>query len=126
MPILITERPPSLYCSLKQINQMHHTCIKNYDLKRLYPKSQIIIQLKENEDGSLTVQYGGTRKTNEPETVNRRALKRDFQAISGKLIDDIDHDSAKDDQLYAQQALVDDTIMADEEHEDYISKFYLG
>lgn len=38
MPILITERPPSLYCSIKQINQMHHTCIKNYDFKRVNPK----------------------------------------------------------------------------------------
>jgi hypothetical protein len=78
MPLLITERPPSLYCSLKQINQMHHTCIKNYDLKRMHPKSQIIIQLVEHEDGSLTVQYGGTRKVAYPHTINKKALKRDF------------------------------------------------
>lgn len=30
-PLLITERPPSLYCSIKQVNQMHHTKIKSLD-----------------------------------------------------------------------------------------------
>jgi hypothetical protein len=40
LPILITERPPSLYCSIKQINQMHHTCIKNLNLKGTNVKQQ--------------------------------------------------------------------------------------
>jgi hypothetical protein len=61
MPLLISERPPSLYSSIKQINQMHHTCIKNYDLKRLLPKKQHILRLVEGPDGLLTVQYVGMR-----------------------------------------------------------------
>lgn len=47
MTLLISERPPSLYSSIKQINQMHHTCIKNYDQKRLFPKKQHVLRLVE-------------------------------------------------------------------------------
>lgn len=51
-------------------------------MKRLYPKTQIIIQLKEGENG-LTVQYGGTRRVDQPNVINKKAVKRDFTAVSG-------------------------------------------
>lgn len=81
MPLLISERPPSLYSSIKQINQMHHTCIKNYDLKRLYPKKQHVLRLVEGQDGVLTVQYVGQRENpnysdSTSENSRSRALRR--------------------------------------------------
>jgi hypothetical protein len=40
---------------------MHHTCIKNYDLKRNFPKKQHVLRLVTNSEGNLTVQYAGMR-----------------------------------------------------------------
>lgn len=79
MPILITERPPSLYCSIKQINQMHHTCIKNYDLKRMNPKKQYVYRLKEGGDGLLKIEFKGKRAVEQysEEVRERRKRERD-------------------------------------------------
>ena len=37
-PILITERPPSLYCLIKQVNQMHHLKIKSIQYQIAFSK----------------------------------------------------------------------------------------
>jgi hypothetical protein len=42
---------------------MHHTCIKNYDLKRMNPKKQYVYSLKEGEDGRLHIERKGTQRT---------------------------------------------------------------
>ena len=41
---------------------MHHTCIKNYDMKRLNPKKLDIFKLKEGQDGLLKIEFAGRRK----------------------------------------------------------------
>jgi hypothetical protein len=46
LPLLITERPPSLFCSIKQVNQMHLTKIRSLDLERLKPKKKKVLELK--------------------------------------------------------------------------------
>jgi hypothetical protein len=41
---------------------MHHTCIKNYDLKRLNPKKLYVYKLGEGQDG-LYLERAGVRKS---------------------------------------------------------------
>ena len=63
--VLITERPPSLYCSIKQINQMHHTCIKNLNLKHKNVKQQRVYELYEDDKGVLQLRFKEVRKVKE-------------------------------------------------------------
>lgn len=55
-PILIPERPPSLYSYIKQTNQMHHTCIKNLREKQDNPRVQTVYRLFEDEHGVLSLE----------------------------------------------------------------------
>ena len=97
MPVLIAERPPSLYCSIKQINQMHHTCIKNYDMKRLNPKKQDIFKLKAGQDGFLKLEFARTRKvvgSNQLDEV-KKGVKRSREASSMVHGDDAGREDEK-------------------------------
>jgi hypothetical protein len=63
LPILITERPPSLYCSIHPINHMHNTCIKNTQMKRENLKFQKVFELFEDpQTRQLQVVFKGIRK----------------------------------------------------------------
>lgn len=68
IPLLITERPPSLYCSIHPINQMHHTCIKNLQDKRQRLKLRKVYQLCEDpETKMLRIRYLGNQRVDELE-----------------------------------------------------------
>ena len=101
MPVLITERPPSLYCSIKQINQMHHTCIKNYELKRLNPKRLEVLKLIEGKDGQLTIEHAGTRRVssqNQLEDVKKgtKRVREGSSLVGDGNANDEDEQAARD------------------------------
>ena len=73
---------------------MHHTCIKNYDMKRLNPKKLDIFKLKEGQDGLLKIERAGTHKVaglNQLDEV-KKGVKRSREGSSLINGDDADQE----------------------------------
>ena len=81
---------------------MHHTCIKNYDLKRLNPKKLDVFKLKEGQDGLLKIEFAGTRKVaglNQLDEV-KKGVKRSREGSSMVNEDD----AGQEDEQAAREA----------------------
>ena len=81
---------------------MHHTCIKNYDLKRLNPKKLDVFKLKEGQDGLLKIERAGTRKVaglNQLDEV-KKGVKRSREGSS--LVNE--DDAGQEDEQIAREA----------------------
>lgn len=104
---------------------MHHTCIKNYDLKRMNPKKQYVYQLKEGEDGLLKIEFKGKRAVDQSTEEVRERRKRERDDDGGEREGEV-RAEARGDEGRRRQEQPGDQEMVGEESENYISQFYLG
>lgn len=62
LSILVSERPPSLYCSIHPINQMHQICIRNMEHKVQTQKHDRVYKLyADPETGELKLKFCGLK-----------------------------------------------------------------
>ena len=80
---------------------MHHTCIKNYELKRLNPKRLEVLKLIEGKDGQLTIEHAGTRRVssqNQLEDVKKgtKRVREGSSLVGDGNANDEDEQAARD------------------------------